>query len=388
MTVRERCGLAARLTRPASRRTTWPASAASAPVFSRRVVSPGPRRRAGAGGAQRLRQVEPASHPRRLCSGRPEARSSGTARPVGEDWARPSQPRLHYVGHLDAVKPTLTVAENLDGWAAFQGRGAGRRRTRWRRSASRTSPRCPRAFSRPGQRRRLALARRRWQRSAPLWLLDEPTVTLDAARRRPRRRHDRRTPRPPAAWRWWPRMARSRLPTPGAWTSASMRLTADALLAGDDAAPQLRAGARRVVGVFFRLVEARAHARSAGRHRHPDGGGLLRHRRDALPPRRRARARPAQPGSRPAPIWVAALLAALLSLDRLFVADHEDGSLEQLMLGVLPLEFVVLAKTVAHWLTTGLPLAAAAPIAGDPAEHERGRPRDPDRLAPAGHADS
>ena len=64
----------------------------------------------------------------------------------------------------------------------------------------------------------------------------------------------------------------------------------------------------------------------------------------------------------PGAVWVAALLAALLSLDRLFVADHEDGSLEQLMLGTLPLEFVVLAKTAAHWLTTGLPLAAAAPI--------------------------
>ena len=64
----------------------------------------------------------------------------------------------------------------------------------------------------------------------------------------------------------------------------------------------------------------------------------------------------------PGAVWVAALLAALLSLDRLFVADHEDGSLEQLMLGTLPLEFVVLAKTVAHWLTTGLPLAIAAPI--------------------------
>lgn len=64
----------------------------------------------------------------------------------------------------------------------------------------------------------------------------------------------------------------------------------------------------------------------------------------------------------PGAVWVAALLAALLSLDRLFVADHADGSLEQLMLGVLPLEFVVLAKAVAHWLTTGLPLAAAAPV--------------------------
>ena len=64
----------------------------------------------------------------------------------------------------------------------------------------------------------------------------------------------------------------------------------------------------------------------------------------------------------PGAVWVAALLAALLSLERLFVADHEDGSLEQLMLGTLPLEFVVLAKTVAHWLTTGLPLAVAAPV--------------------------
>ena len=64
----------------------------------------------------------------------------------------------------------------------------------------------------------------------------------------------------------------------------------------------------------------------------------------------------------PGAVWVAALLAALLSLDRLFVADHEDGSLEQLMLGTLPLELVVLAKTVAHWLTTGLPLAVAAPV--------------------------
>ena len=64
----------------------------------------------------------------------------------------------------------------------------------------------------------------------------------------------------------------------------------------------------------------------------------------------------------PGAVWVAALLAALLSLDRLFVADHEDGSLEQLMLGALPPELVVLAKTLAHWLTTGLPLAAAAPV--------------------------
>ena len=61
-------------------------------------------------------------------------------------------------------------------------------------------------------------------------------------------------------------------------------------------------------------------------------------------------------------VSVGALLAALLSLDRLFQVDHEDGSLDQLALGPLPLEAVVLAKAAAHWLTTGLPLVVAAPL--------------------------
>lgn len=61
-------------------------------------------------------------------------------------------------------------------------------------------------------------------------------------------------------------------------------------------------------------------------------------------------------------IWVAALLACLLSLDRLFQADWEDGGLDLLALAPLPLEAVVAAKAAAHWLTTGLPLIVAAPI--------------------------
>jgi heme exporter protein B len=61
-------------------------------------------------------------------------------------------------------------------------------------------------------------------------------------------------------------------------------------------------------------------------------------------------------------VWVTALLAALLSLDRLFAADYEDGSLEGLALMPLPLEFQVLAKALAHWLTTGLPLTLVAPL--------------------------
>ena len=96
--------------------------------------------------------------------------------PVDADLAA-HRGRLHYVGHLDAVKPALTVAENLDGWARFRG-------------AVRAAPGAletlgiedladvPGRFLSAGQRRRLALARV-VVTSAPLWLLDEPTVTLD-----------------------------------------------------------------------------------------------------------------------------------------------------------------------------------------------------------------
>jgi heme exporter protein B len=61
-------------------------------------------------------------------------------------------------------------------------------------------------------------------------------------------------------------------------------------------------------------------------------------------------------------IWVAALLAAVISLDRLFAADHADGSLDLIALSALPLEAAVLAKAIAHWLTTGLPLTVLAPL--------------------------
>ena len=63
-------------------------------------------------------------------------------------------------------------------------------------------------------------------------------------------------------------------------------------------------------------------------------------------------------------LWVTALLAALLSLERLFQADWEDGSLEALALMPLPLEAQVLAKCLAHWVVTGLPLTLVAPLLG------------------------
>src|ERR1043166_8668680 len=63
----------------------------------------------------------------------------------------------------------------------------------------------------------------------------------------------------------------------------------------------------------------------------------------------------------PAILRLGALLASLLALDRLFAGDHEDGSLDLILMGRAPLELAVAAKALAHWLTTGLPLVVAAP---------------------------
>ena len=66
----------------------------------------------------------------------------------------------------------------------------------------------------------------------------------------------------------------------------------------------------------------------------------------------------------PGVAWVAALLAALLALNRLFAADHADGTLEQMLLAASPLSVIVIGKVIAHWLTTSLPLVLIAPFTG------------------------
>ncbi|MCR9112698.1 MAG: heme exporter protein CcmB [Rhodobacteraceae bacterium] len=63
-------------------------------------------------------------------------------------------------------------------------------------------------------------------------------------------------------------------------------------------------------------------------------------------------------------LWIGALLACLLSLDRIFALDWEDGSLDLLATAPLPMEAVAIVKALAHWLTTGLPLVLAAPVLG------------------------
>jgi heme exporter protein B len=66
----------------------------------------------------------------------------------------------------------------------------------------------------------------------------------------------------------------------------------------------------------------------------------------------------------PGVLWVGALLAAMLSLNRLFAADHQDGTLEQMALSPTPLALLVSGKVLAHWLVSGLPLVLLAPVLG------------------------
>lgn len=66
----------------------------------------------------------------------------------------------------------------------------------------------------------------------------------------------------------------------------------------------------------------------------------------------------------PGVAWIAALLASMLALERLFASDYEDGTLEQMLLSPQPLFVIVMAKVFAHWLLTGLPLVLIAPLVG------------------------
>ncbi len=66
----------------------------------------------------------------------------------------------------------------------------------------------------------------------------------------------------------------------------------------------------------------------------------------------------------PGALWISLLLSVLLSADRIFQQDYEDGSLDIMTMGPVPFEMVALAKAVAHWLSTSLPLAVAAPLLG------------------------
>ena len=232
------------------------------------------------------------------------------------------------------IKPQLTAAENLRFCAASTASSADVEAALAGVGLS-AAAELPGRYLSAGQRKRLALARLALC-NRPLWLLDEPLAALDAARTRAGRGHDRCALRQRRhRHRRNPRTARHRLRAADDWGRheplSSRCLRRDIRLA-------TRSGGSAMLALaFFAGVAALV----------PFGVGadlaLLGRIAGGV-------------------IWIAAVLAALLALDRLFQADFEDGSLDLIALSPLSLEAVAPAKIAAHWLTTGLPLTLLSPV--------------------------
>ncbi len=244
--------------------------------------------------------------------------------------------QAHYLGHQDALKPSLTVHENLAFWADFLGVGAGG--PALAAVGLDGLARLPAAYLSAGQRRRLSLARL-VAVERPIWLLDEPGSALDAA-----------------AQAMLAELMRAHLAGGGLILAAThgpiglegvkeLRLggrgmTALSALLLRDMRLAVRVGGGALIGVLFFLIVVTLIPFAIG----PDLALLAR--------------------IGPAILWLGALLANLLALDRLIAMDHEDGSLDLILTARVPLELALAAKALAHWLTTGLPLVVAAPLFG------------------------
>ncbi len=265
-------------------------------------------------------------------------------------------------------------------WAGFLGGGAADLQGPLQAVGLDTLADLPAAYLSAGQRRRLSIARLLAVKRA-IWILDEPTSTLDTAAQQGlaelMRSHlgsgglivaathgptglDRAQELrlefslPPCAggsgWGVGRRGAGADLctppldphpqPLPTRGRGKSLAMTALTAILVRDMRIAIRVGGGALIGVLFFLVVVTLVPFAVG----PDLALLKR--------------------IGPAVLWLAALLASLLALDRLFSADHEDGSLDLILTGRAPLELVVAVKGLAHWLTTGLPLVLAAPLIG------------------------
>ncbi len=269
------------------------------------------------------------------------APAAGAIRLDGGDAERSVGEQCHYVGHLNALKSSLTVEENAAFWCRFLGGRRDGLDVALEAFGLAHLRDIPAAYLSAGQKRRLGLARVLLA-ERPVWLLDEPTVSLD------QRRPDGADPRRGGASRRRRRggCGDARPPRPAQLTRAASRrqgrggMSAFWELVRRDLLVAWKEGGTVGVALGFYLVVVTLLPLGIG----PDLNLLTR--------------------IAPGILWVALLLAALLSLGRMFETDLEDGSLEVLATGPLPLEAVAAAKSLAHWLTTGVPLTLLAPLLG------------------------
>ncbi len=262
---------------------------------------------------------------------------------------------MTYIGHAAALKDELTAEENLASLASLHARSAdrdaiGTGARLWSLERQRALP--ARALSQ-GQRRRIGLARLALV-PRPLWILDEPTAALDAA-----------------------------------GVALLCDLLGAHLAQGGIAIIATHQDIALVRTVGARLVVVMTAAQAASRPLPRPARGAESHGRCGATSGSRCARRPSSACSclfyvivvtlfplgvgpdsvllralGPGVLWVAALLASLLALPRLFAMDFADGTLEQMALSPYPLPALISGKIAAHWLATGLPLVAASPLLG------------------------